>query len=167
MTEKQKTIVLTGGSRGIGHATGKYFWKAGWRVITCSRQSFPKDHPGMVGPENYVQIDLSDREVLAAGVEEIRNRLDGAPRSEIVRGAENRQEDRLRLRHYSSLASRGGQVFTGVRPSPFVRKIVSPAARKTPQRSAANSPRNTGLLLDLCYLGLLNPHDLQDRCGEQ
>jgi NAD(P)-dependent dehydrogenase (short-subunit alcohol dehydrogenase family) len=54
MAEKQKTIVLTGGSRGIGHATGKQFWKAGWRVITCSRQPFPKDHPGMIGPENYV-----------------------------------------------------------------------------------------------------------------
>ena len=87
MSEKQKTIVLTGGSRGIGHATGKQFWKAGWRVITCSRQPFPKDHPGMIGPENYVQIDLGNREELAAGVEEIRKRLDGAPLNALVNNA--------------------------------------------------------------------------------
>ena len=87
MAKKQKTIVLTGGSRGIGHATGKHFWKAGWRVITCSRQPFPKDHPKMVGPENYVQIDLSDRNQLAAGVEQIRKRLDGSPLNALVNNA--------------------------------------------------------------------------------
>jgi NAD(P)-dependent dehydrogenase (short-subunit alcohol dehydrogenase family) len=87
MATKQKTIVLTGGSRGIGHATGKHFWKAGWRVITCSRQPFPKDHPKMVGPENYVQIDLSDRNNLADGVEQIRKRLDGAPLNALVNNA--------------------------------------------------------------------------------
>jgi NAD(P)-dependent dehydrogenase (short-subunit alcohol dehydrogenase family) len=87
MAKKQKTIVLTGGSRGIGHATGKHFWKAGWRVITCSRQPFPKDHPGKVGPENYVQIDLGNREEVVDGVEEIRRRLDGAPLHALVNNA--------------------------------------------------------------------------------
>ena len=87
MVEKQRTIVLTGGSRGIGHATGKHFWNAGWRVITCSRQSFPKDHPGRVGPENYVQIDLGNRKELAAGIEKIRERLNGAPLYALVNNA--------------------------------------------------------------------------------
>lgn len=87
MTKKHKTIVLTGGSRGIGHATGKHFWKAGWRVITCSRQPFPKDHPGKVGPENYVQIDLSNREEIPAGIEKIRERLNGAPLNALVNNA--------------------------------------------------------------------------------
>lgn len=87
MGENQKTIVLTGGSRGIGHTTSKHFWKAGWRVITCSRQPFPKDHPGRVGPENYVQIDLGNREELAAGIEEIRERLKGAPLNALVNNA--------------------------------------------------------------------------------
>jgi len=87
MVEKQRTIVLTGGSRGIGHATSKHFWNAGWRVITCSRQSFPKDHPGRVGPENYVQIDLGNRKELAAGIEEIRERLEGAPLNALVNNA--------------------------------------------------------------------------------
>ena len=32
--------MLTGASRGIGHATGKLFSEAGWRIITCARQPF-------------------------------------------------------------------------------------------------------------------------------
>lgn len=87
MARKQKTIVLTGGSRGIGHATSVHFWKAGWRVITCSRQPFPEDHPKMVGPENYVQIDLSNRIDLATGVEKIRKCLDGATLNALVNNA--------------------------------------------------------------------------------
>ncbi len=41
-TDTRKTIVLTGASRGIGHATVKRFSREGWRVITCSRQAFRK-----------------------------------------------------------------------------------------------------------------------------
>ena len=37
MEEKDKIIILTGGSRGIGHATSKKFWDGGWTVITYSR----------------------------------------------------------------------------------------------------------------------------------
>lgn len=37
---ERKTMVQTGASRGIGHATGKLFSEAGWRVITCARQPF-------------------------------------------------------------------------------------------------------------------------------
>ena len=36
----QRTLLLTGASRGIGHATGKFFADAGWRVVTISRQAF-------------------------------------------------------------------------------------------------------------------------------
>jgi hypothetical protein len=39
----RKTMVLTGASRGIGHATVKLFWQAGWRIITCSRHPFNRD----------------------------------------------------------------------------------------------------------------------------
>ena len=87
MVEQQKTIVLTGGSQGIGHSTGKCFWRAGWRVITCSRQPFPKDHPGKIDPQNYIQIDLGNRMDLAAGIEKIRRRLDGAALNALVNNA--------------------------------------------------------------------------------
>jgi NAD(P)-dependent dehydrogenase (short-subunit alcohol dehydrogenase family) len=32
--ERRKTMLLTGASRGIGHATVQYFSAKGWRVIT-------------------------------------------------------------------------------------------------------------------------------------
>jgi len=41
--EDCKILLLTGASRGIGHATVKRFSSAGWRVISCSRQAFPDD----------------------------------------------------------------------------------------------------------------------------
>ena len=87
MDEKRKTIVLTGGSRGIGHATAKRFWNAGWRVITCSRQAIPKDHPGKSSPENHVQIDLANRKELLIGIEKIRKLLNGASLNALVNNA--------------------------------------------------------------------------------
>ncbi|MEQ8611835.1 MAG: SDR family NAD(P)-dependent oxidoreductase, partial [Parvibaculum sp.] len=55
MTEnaERKTLILTGASRGIGHATVKRFSSAGWRVITCSRHAFPEDCPWEAGPEDH------------------------------------------------------------------------------------------------------------------
>jgi NAD(P)-dependent dehydrogenase (short-subunit alcohol dehydrogenase family) len=35
------TVFITGASRGIGHATAKYFVDQGWRAITCSRDPVP------------------------------------------------------------------------------------------------------------------------------
>src|SRR3546814_1980492 len=58
--EDRKTLILTGASRGIGHATVKRFSSAGWRVITCSRQPFPEDCPWEAGPEDHIQVDLAD-----------------------------------------------------------------------------------------------------------
>ena len=56
----QKTIVLTGASRGIGHATVKRFGSEGWRVLTCSRQPFDPRCPWLGGEEDHIQIDLAD-----------------------------------------------------------------------------------------------------------
>lgn len=71
----RKTLLLTGASRGIGHATVKRFSSAGWRVITCSRHAFPEDCPWEMGPEDHIQVDLSDPESTIAAVEEVRRRL--------------------------------------------------------------------------------------------
>jgi NAD(P)-dependent dehydrogenase (short-subunit alcohol dehydrogenase family) len=56
----QKTMLLTGASRGIGHATVRRFNAEGWRVITCSRAPFPAECPWGGGQDNHVQLDLSD-----------------------------------------------------------------------------------------------------------
>ena len=76
MGEKdQKTLILTGASRGIGHATVKRFSSAGWRVITCSRHAFPEDCPWEAGPEDHMQIDLSDFQALPDSINILRSKL--------------------------------------------------------------------------------------------
>ena len=78
MAEKdtRNTLVLTGASRGIGHATVKRFSREGWRVITCSRQAFAEDCPWPAGPEDHIKVDLSDPEDVGIAVSEIRHRLE-------------------------------------------------------------------------------------------
>ncbi len=96
---QRRTLILTGASRGIGHATVKRFSSAGWRVITCSRQAFPEDCPWEAGPEDHLQMDLSDAANLEAGVAELRARLDGGQLHALVNnaGISPRAEDGGRL----------------------------------------------------------------------
>lgn len=71
----RKTLLLTGASRGIGHATVKRFSSAGWRVITCSRHPFPEDCPWEMGPEDHIQVDLGDPGSTMEAVSEVKSRL--------------------------------------------------------------------------------------------
>ncbi len=71
----RRTLLLTGASRGIGHATVKRFSSAGWRVITCSRHAFPEECPWEAGPEDHIQVDLADPENTLLGIAEIKRRL--------------------------------------------------------------------------------------------
>ncbi|PCH75096.1 MAG: oxidoreductase [Rhodobacteraceae bacterium] len=73
----QKTMLLTGASRGIGHATVRRFNREGWRVITCSRAPFPAECPWGGGQEDHVQIDLGDPSGTMRAVDIIRERLNG------------------------------------------------------------------------------------------
>jgi NAD(P)-dependent dehydrogenase (short-subunit alcohol dehydrogenase family) len=72
---ERKTLILTGASRGIGHATVKRFASAGWRVITCSRHAFPENCPWEMGPEDHIQVDLANPEDTIKAVAEMRVRL--------------------------------------------------------------------------------------------
>jgi NAD(P)-dependent dehydrogenase (short-subunit alcohol dehydrogenase family) len=71
----KKTLILTGASRGIGHATVKRFASAGWRVITCSRHPFPENCPWEMGPEDHIQVDLANMDDTLRAIEEMRQRL--------------------------------------------------------------------------------------------
>ncbi|HEX2761286.1 MAG TPA: SDR family NAD(P)-dependent oxidoreductase, partial [Rhizomicrobium sp.] len=75
IAEEKHTLILTGASRGIGHATVKRFSSAGWRVITCSRHAFPENCPWAAGPEDHIQVDLADAADTARAVAEMRSRL--------------------------------------------------------------------------------------------
>jgi NAD(P)-dependent dehydrogenase (short-subunit alcohol dehydrogenase family) len=73
--EPRRTLLLTGASRGIGHATVKRFSAAGWRVITCSRHAFPENCPWEAGPEDHIQVDLADEGNTIEAIAEIKRRL--------------------------------------------------------------------------------------------
>ena len=68
LSNQPRTLLLTGASRGIGHATVKRFSAAGWRVITCSRHAFPENCPWEAGPEDHIQVDLSNSQDTAAAI---------------------------------------------------------------------------------------------------
>ncbi|MEE2773322.1 MAG: SDR family oxidoreductase [Pseudomonadota bacterium] len=73
----KKVVVLTGASRGIGHATVKRFGAEGWRVITCSRNPFDPRCPWPGGERNHIQVDLANPKQTIAAVDEIKSRLEG------------------------------------------------------------------------------------------
>jgi len=73
--QKRKTLVLTGASRGIGHATVKRFAAAGWRVISCSRHPFPEACPWEMGRADHLQVDLADAADTKRAIDELKRRL--------------------------------------------------------------------------------------------
>src|SRR5258708_1218160 len=85
--DNTRTLVLTGASRGIGHATVKKFSAGGWRVITVSRQPFSVLCPWPGGGENHVQLDLADLSDVARGIEEIPDRVGAANLPPLVNNA--------------------------------------------------------------------------------
>ena len=66
MSDRQKIMLLTGASRGIGHATVMKFAASGWRVLTVSRHPFDPRCPWEGGRANHVQLDLADIEAVQA-----------------------------------------------------------------------------------------------------
>src|SRR5262249_49365249 len=85
--QPRRTLLLTGASRGIGHATVIRFSSAGWRVITCSRHPFPEEGPWYAGPEDHIQVDLANEENTRAAIDEIKRRLEGGQLHALVNNA--------------------------------------------------------------------------------
>src|SRR6266853_1924275 len=85
--QPRRTLLLTGASRGIGHATVKRFAAAGWRVITCSRHAFPENCPWEMGPEDHIQVDLADPEHTLRAISEVKQRLENGELHALVNNA--------------------------------------------------------------------------------
>jgi NAD(P)-dependent dehydrogenase (short-subunit alcohol dehydrogenase family) len=83
----RKTVLLTGASRGIGHATVKVFYQQGWRVLTVSRAPFTPDCPWPGGPNDHIQADLADPTCYPEMAEEVRKRLGGTGLGAIINNA--------------------------------------------------------------------------------
>lgn len=84
---EMKTMLLTGASRGIGHATVKHFSAAGWRVLTVSRLPFDDNCPWPDGRNNHIELDLADIDSMEEGINEIRRRLNSPRLDAIVNNA--------------------------------------------------------------------------------
>ena len=69
---QEPVLLLTGASRGIGHATVKRFSSEGWRVLTISRQAFDHRCPWPGGERNHIQLDLSDVDGVRDALPEIK-----------------------------------------------------------------------------------------------
>ena len=98
--QPRRTMVLTGASRGIGHATVKLFSEAGWRIITCSRHAFERERcPWDAGAEDHVEVNLADRQAVVQAIRDIKTRLDGGPLHALINnaGISPKAEDGSRL----------------------------------------------------------------------
>lgn len=85
--ERQRTLILTGASRGIGHATVKRFSAAGWRVFTVSRHPFSEHCPWEGGAESHVQMDLADMAQLPDVIAGLKKRLPDGKLDALVNNA--------------------------------------------------------------------------------
>ncbi len=87
MSAARKTIILTGASRGIGHATVQRFSGAGWRIITCSRDDVPEECKRDPNWSHHIPADLSDPAQLDRMIEEANASLGGDPLDALVNNA--------------------------------------------------------------------------------
>ena len=59
MSGEVRTLLLTGASRGIGHATVRRFSEAGWRIITASREPVPGECKRDPNWMHHITADLA------------------------------------------------------------------------------------------------------------
>jgi NAD(P)-dependent dehydrogenase (short-subunit alcohol dehydrogenase family) len=82
----RKTAIVTGASRGIGHATALRFHAEGWRVITVSRTPPPDQCPWSSAP-SHILLDLSDLDNILRCIEIMRDMLEDGELHALVNNA--------------------------------------------------------------------------------
>ena len=84
---EKPVLLLTGASRGIGHATVKRFSEASWRIITCSRDAPPPECKRDPNWSCHITADLADVANLDAFIREVRVALGDDPLHALVNNA--------------------------------------------------------------------------------
>ncbi|MGE0725327.1 MAG: SDR family NAD(P)-dependent oxidoreductase [Alphaproteobacteria bacterium] len=87
MTADRRTLVLTGASRGIGHATVAYFMERGWHIITCSREPAPPECRRDTSWSHHIVADLADPDGQNGFVREVTEIVGEAPIHALVNNA--------------------------------------------------------------------------------
>jgi NAD(P)-dependent dehydrogenase (short-subunit alcohol dehydrogenase family) len=85
--EERKTVIITGASRGIGHATATLFLERDWRIITCSRDETPPECKRDPNWTHHIPTDLADSDSIANFIEKALEALDGKPLHALVNNA--------------------------------------------------------------------------------
>ena len=80
-------MLLTGASRGIGHATVKLFQAHGWRILTVSRHPFSADCRWPAARESHIQADLEDLNGIETLAQTVRERLPEGKLAALVNNA--------------------------------------------------------------------------------
>ena len=72
-----QTLVITGGSSGIGQSTASLFAERGWRVFELSRREVQRGEvPCTKGEIIHITCDVSSEESVRAAIEEVLHRTD-------------------------------------------------------------------------------------------
>ena len=87
MQEERNTVILTGASRGIGHATVKRFSQEGWSIITCSRDEIPDACQMDPNWNRHITVDLAQPDEMKRFVAEANEALEGRPLAALVNNA--------------------------------------------------------------------------------
>lgn len=87
MSDDSKLMLLTGASRGIGHATVQIFVRRGWRLLTCSRDAPPPECLRDPDRAWHISADLSDPKSLDAFIDEANEWLGDRPLHALVNNA--------------------------------------------------------------------------------
>ncbi|HEX3983812.1 MAG TPA: SDR family oxidoreductase, partial [Acidisoma sp.] len=87
MTDPRPVLLLTGASRGIGHATVKLFQERGWQVLTVSRQPFSPLCRWPHARESHIQADLGNLAALGDLATDVRTRLEEGKLHALVNNA--------------------------------------------------------------------------------
>ena len=87
MSNPPKTVVLTGASRGIGHATVMRFSREGWRIITCSRDEVPDACQRDPNWAIHIPTDLADEDSVDAFIAEANEVIGKDPLHALVNNA--------------------------------------------------------------------------------
>jgi len=84
---ERRTAILTGASRGIGHATVRRFSQEGWRIISCSREDAPAECRRDPNWTHHIPADLADPRSRDEFIAKANAALDGRPLHALVNNA--------------------------------------------------------------------------------
>jgi len=87
MDDSRKTVILTGASRGIGHATVLRFSRESWCIITCSREPVPEECKRDPNWTHHITADLAQPASVQSFIEEANEILGKRPLHALVNNA--------------------------------------------------------------------------------